>query len=89
MENRLSLLEYCKRYKMNLFVYGPKADPYHLGYWRRDYPTTLTPEEHEQGMITQDDLRTIAAKARECNVNFVWAPIRQCKTVSVSPTSRQ
>lgn len=73
VENRLSLLEYCKRYKMNLFVYGPKADPYHLGYWRRDYPTSLTQAEQEQGMITQDDLRTIAAKAQACNVNFVWA----------------
>ena len=58
---------------MNLFVYGPKADPYHLGYWRRDYPTSLTQAEQEQGMITQDDLRTIAAKAQACNVNFVWA----------------
>lgn len=73
MPNRLSLLEYCKRYKMNLYVYGPKGDPYHLGYWRRDYPTNLTPTEKENNMITQDDLRKLAEKASACNVNFVWA----------------
>ena len=33
-ESRLNLLDYCKRYKMNMFVYGPKADPYHAGKWR-------------------------------------------------------
>ncbi|MCP9610496.1 beta-N-acetylhexosaminidase family protein [Coprobacter tertius] len=73
MACRLSLLEYCKRYKMNLYVYGPKGDPYHLGYWRRDYPTSLTPAEKENNMITQDDLRILGEKALACNINFVWA----------------
>lgn len=29
IETRLELLEFCKRYKMNAYIYGPKSDPYH------------------------------------------------------------
>ncbi|MEG1685407.1 MAG: beta-N-acetylglucosaminidase domain-containing protein [Bacteroides sp.] len=73
VENRLSLMDYCKRYKMNMFVYGPKADPFHAGKWRDDYPTTLTEHERYMGLITQEDIRRIAAKAKACNVDFVWS----------------
>lgn len=73
VESRLSLLDYCKRYKMNMFVYGPKADPYHAGKWREDYPSTLTDQQRYMGLITQDDLRSLAAKAKACNVDFVWS----------------
>ncbi|MFA6871906.1 MAG: beta-N-acetylglucosaminidase domain-containing protein [Bacteroidaceae bacterium] len=71
--NKLSLLEYCKRYKLNTYVYGPKSDPYHLGKWRDDYPTQLTEKERFMGLITQADLKKIAAKAKACHVNFIWA----------------
>lgn len=73
VETRLELLEFCKRYKMNTYIYGPKSDPYHLGWWKEDYPTEVTDEQRFKGFITQDDLRTISAKAIECNVDFVWA----------------
>lgn len=73
VENRISLFKFCKRFKLNLFVYGPKSDPYHLGKWRDDYPVSLTDEERKYGMITQDDLRLMAAEARACGVDFVWA----------------
>lgn len=73
VESRLSLLDYCKRYKMNLFIYGPKADSYHAGKWREDYPVTITAHERYMGLITQDDLRTIATKAKACNVDFIWS----------------
>ena len=72
-ESRLNLLDYCKRYKMNMFVYGPKADPYHAGKWREDYPTTITDQERHMGLITQDDLRELASKAKACNVAFIWS----------------
>mgnify|MGYP000034263546 CR=1 FL=1 len=29
MEDRISLMEYGKRFKMNVYIYGPKSDPYH------------------------------------------------------------
>ncbi len=54
-----------------MFVYGPKADPYHAGKWREDYPSTLTDQQRYMGLITQDDLRSLAAKAKACNVDFV------------------
>ena len=73
VENRLSLFEFCKRFKLNVFVYGPKSDPYHLGNWRDDYPTSLTEQQRFFGMITQDDLRTITQAAKACHVNFIWA----------------
>ena len=27
MEDRISLMEYGKRFKMNVYIYGPKSDP--------------------------------------------------------------
>lgn len=72
MESRLNLLEYCKRYKMNYYGYGPKSDPYHAGNWRLNYPETVTDTQRNLGQLTSSDMATIAAKAKECNVDFVW-----------------
>lgn len=72
IESRLNLLEYCKRYKMNYYGYGPKADPYHAGNWRLDYPSSVTDAERNLGQLTASDMADIAAKAKECNVDFVW-----------------
>lgn len=69
----LSMLDFFKLYKLNTFIYGPKADPYHAGSWYEDYPTSLTDEERKRGLLTQQDFITITNKAKECNVNFVWA----------------
>ena len=44
VEDILSLFDYMEEHKMNTFVYGPKGDPYHLGNWRDEYPTTITDE---------------------------------------------
>lgn len=73
IDDRLSLLDYMKDYKMNTFIYGPKADPYHLGNWKDDYPLTLSDAQRKNGQITQDDLREIARKAAENNIDFVWS----------------
>ena len=68
-----SLFEFFKRFKMNVFIYAPKMDPYHLGYWTEEYPTEITEEQRRMGWITQDDVRRMAETARACNVHFVWA----------------
>ena len=73
VENRISLFEFCKRFKLNVFVYGPKSDPYHLGNWRDDYPTSLTEQQRFFGMITQDDLKAMTQAAKACHVDFIWA----------------
>ena len=35
---RLSQIEFYGRNKMNVYIYGPKDDPYHRGQWRLPYP---------------------------------------------------
>lgn len=73
VEDILSIFDYMEDNKMNTFVYGPKGDPYHLGNWRDEYPTEITEEERFYGQMTQDDMRTIASKAAENNISFVWS----------------
>lgn len=73
VESIISLMEFFKEFKLNTFIYGPKADPYHAGFWQEDYPVSITDEERQKGYLTQDDMRRISEKAAECNVNFVWA----------------
>lgn len=72
IESRINLLDYCKRYKLNFYGYGPKADPYHAGNWRMEYPETVTDEQRNLGQMSADDMRLTAAKAAECNVAFTW-----------------
>ena len=36
--DRLAMLEFCGRYKLNRFIYAPKDDPYHREKWREQYP---------------------------------------------------
>ena len=36
-----------------MFVYGPKGDPYHLGNWKDDYPTSVTDEQRKEGQINR------------------------------------
>ena len=67
------LMEWGKRYKMNTFIYGPKSDPYHLGYWKDDYPTKVSERDAAAGLITQDDLRRLAGVSRATKVNLIWA----------------
>lgn len=38
-------------YKMNVFLYGPKSDPYHLGLWDEDYPETVSEEDSKNGVM--------------------------------------
>lgn len=62
-EARIRQLEFYGRNKMNVYIYGPKDDPYHsTPNWRKPYP----PKEAEQ-------LKRLVDKARENNVIFYWA----------------
>ncbi len=56
-------LDFYGRNKMNVYLYGPKDDPYHsTPNWRKPYP----PQEAEQ-------LKQLVDKAKENNVIFYWA----------------
>ncbi|MGP1623595.1 beta-N-acetylglucosaminidase [Bacteroides heparinolyticus] len=62
-EARMRQLEFYGRNKMNVYLYGPKDDPYHsTPNWRKPYP----PREAEQ-------LKMLVEKAHENNVIFYWA----------------
>ena len=60
--DRKSLLEFFGRMKMNVYIYGPKDDPYHRGKWREDYPA-------DKAKMLSD----LAATAAKHKVRFVWA----------------
>ena len=59
---RKSQIAFYALHKMNVYIYGPKDDPYHRDHWRQPYP------EKEGRQIAE-----LAAYARENGVNFYWA----------------
>ena len=72
-ESRLDMLDFCKRYKLNYYVYAPKHDPYHAGKWRENYPESVTDEQRKLGHLSRNDMQELAAKAKACGVDLVWA----------------
>lgn len=61
-EGRLSLLKFMGENDLNVFIYGPKDDPYHHYKWSEPYP------ESELA-----DFRKLLAVAKENKINFYWA----------------
>ena len=61
-KDRLRQFEFYGRNKMNVYIYGPKDDPYHRGQWRNPYP------EAEGKRISE-----LAEAAAANKVRFVWA----------------
>lgn len=59
---RLSQIEFYGRNKMNVYIYGPKDDPYHRDHWRQPYP------EAEAKRIQE-----LNEHAKQYGVNFYWA----------------
>ena len=67
------LFRFMARYKMNTYMYGAKSDPYHSQYWDKAYPTSITPEQQEVGMLTEGMMRQLTDAAHRAKVNFIWA----------------
>ena len=61
-EARLSQLEFYGKNKMNVYIYGPKDDPWHRDKWRVPYP------EAEANRIAE-----LVEVAKKNYVNFYWA----------------
>ena len=61
-EARLSQLDFYGRNKMNVYIYGPKDDPYHNTNWRKPYPE----KEAKQ-------LQELVERAKQNEVIFYWA----------------
>lgn len=60
--DRKSQFDFYGANKMNVYVYGPKDDPYHRSQWRTAYPTA-------EGKVIQQ----LAEYAAAHKVEFVWA----------------
>ena len=67
------LFRFMARYKMNMYMYGAKSDPYHSQKWADPYPTSITSEQRKLGYLSQKMLRDITKTAHQCKVNFIWA----------------
>jgi hyaluronoglucosaminidase len=61
-EERLDLLSFAGRFKLNTYVYAPKDDPYHRDRWREPYP----PDRAEE-------LRALVSAAAANHVRFTFA----------------
>ena len=61
-EDRKRQFDFYAENKMNVYVYGPKDDPYHRTQWRTNYPS-------KEGAV----IRELATYARERHVDFIWA----------------
>ncbi len=61
-EARLSQLDFYGQYKMNVYIYGPKDDPYHRDKWRVEYPEAEAKK-----------LQVLLERAKMRGVNFYWA----------------
>ena len=61
-QDRLRQFQFYGRNKMNMYVYGPKDDPYHRRHWREPYPA----KEAKQ-------LGELVKEAKRNHVQFVWA----------------
>ena len=61
-QGRLNLLEFMGERGMNVFIYGPKDDPYHHSKWREAYPKKEL-----------EDFKSLLSVAKKNNINFYWA----------------
>lgn len=61
-EARLSQLDFYGKHKMNVYIYGPKDDPYHRDKWRVEYPEAEAKR-----------LQVLLERAKMRGVNFYWA----------------
>lgn len=73
MEVTKDLFRFMARYKLNMYMYGAKSDPYHTRYWDKAYPDKITDNEKRYGLMTQDMMKQLTQTAHECKVNFIWA----------------
>ena len=61
-EGRKGMITFLGENGLDLYVYGPKDDPYHTERWAEPYP------EKER-----EDFKTLLAAAKRSNVKFYWA----------------
>lgn len=60
--DRLRQFDFYGKNKMNVYIYGPKDDPYHRARWRENYPAAQAAK-----------LSELVTAAHKNKVQFVWA----------------
>lgn len=73
MEVTADLFRFMARYKLNMYMYGAKSDPYHTRYWDKAYPDKISENEKRYGLLTSDMMAQLTQTAHQCKVNFIWA----------------
>lgn len=61
-EARADILDFCRQYNLNSYIYAPKDDPYHREKWRTPYPAEKLAE-----------MKRLVEVARENKVRFIFA----------------
>ena len=61
-EDCMDMFEFFDHNKMNVFIYGPKNDPYHKSNWAEAYPADKAAE-----------LQQLATEGLKHKVHFVWS----------------
>ncbi len=61
-EDRLRQFDFYGKHRLNIYVYGPKDDPYHRAHWREPYPEAEAAK-----------LKELVEAAHRNRVQFVWA----------------
>lgn len=73
VEVKKDLMRFMMRMKMNSYMYGAKSDPYHLSKWTEAYPVSVTPQQEENGWLSQKMVEEICQTSAETKVNFIWS----------------
>lgn len=73
MEVTEDMFRFMARYKLNMYMYGAKSDPYHSRYWDKAYPDKISDREKRFGLLTEDMMKQLAQVAHQCKVNFIWS----------------
>lgn len=60
-EAKMGLIKDSSKYKMNIYIYAPKDDPYHKSRWRELYPENKA-----------NELKQLAEVSTAHNVSFCW-----------------
>ncbi len=62
VEDRISLMKFGGDFKMNIYIFAPKDDPYHNSRWREEYP-------EEQ----LNDIKRMVDAGAAAKCRFAWA----------------
>ncbi|MDN6161882.1 MAG: protein O-GlcNAcase [Atopostipes sp.] len=60
-EERKSLMDFGRDFKLNSYIFAPKEDPYHNEQWRKLYPEDQV-----------NELKKLLSISQEKNIEFIW-----------------